>query len=141
MPTDVIIQIRNAEREAERRVTAAREQARCLLEEIEQEVQRLLERAEANARSEAEARKRHLISLAQEEADALRRQGEQEANLLRDRLARRTDEAAVSVVAYVLPRTSNRPADQSTNRTMPDDDITHRGDPGAGDGFCPESRL
>jgi hypothetical protein len=25
--------------------------------------------------------------------------------------------------------------------TMPDDDITHRGDPGAGDGFCPESRL
>ena len=116
MPTDVIIQIRNAEREAERRVTAAREQARCLLEETEQEVQRLLERAEANARSEAEARKRHLISLAQEEADALRRQGEQEANLLRDRLARRTDEAAARIVAYILPRTTHRPTDQSTNR-------------------------
>ena len=83
-----------------------------------------LERAEANARSEAEARKHHMISLARE-----RRQ------LLNDA------EVLPSYDATLCIRGRSGSITQLIILTMPHDDITHRGDPGAGDGFCPESRL
>ena len=103
MPTDILSQIRNAERDAEARIAAARKQARCLEEETEQEVRELLARAESDARAEADALKRHRLALAQEEAEALRRQADAEASRLRDLLAQRLDNAAARIVAYILP--------------------------------------
>ncbi len=133
MTTDILQQIRRAEREAQARIDAARAEAKRLDQETEREVQALLAQAQRDARAQADARQRRLIAQAQEEADALLRQAEEEASRLRDLLARRTDQAAARIVAYILPNIPHaQPADQTATRPS-DHDHPHdaRSDRGA----------
>ncbi len=116
MPTDILIQLRDAERQAEARIADAQQQARSLDEKTEQEVAKLLVQAERDALAEAEALKRHRIAQALEEAHALRKQADAQANHLRDHLIQRVDEAAARIVAYILPNQAHVNSPEAQNK-------------------------
>lgn len=103
MPTDLLLRIREAERAAAARVTAAHEQAEKRRRELADELARWQAQAAQAAQAEAEQRLQMLRRQAQTEATALRDEGRRQAEALAHRLEAQIPLAAQRIVVFILP--------------------------------------
>lgn len=101
--SDPIASILAAEQAAVSRVAAAREWAASHSRKAERDAEALLARVQTEAHREAEGRAQFIRAQADEQAAALREQGQEAREALRHRLARQTSEAAARITKYVLP--------------------------------------
>ena len=104
MNADPIRSIREAEQEAEKRIIAARQAAVEHRQEAEQKAARHIAQAEAAAQREAAAKKQRILTQTEDEADALRKLGRQQAEALRHELLQRTPEAVERILSTILPK-------------------------------------